>query len=291
MRDVARVLLMIVCEAWYRSRKAVIPCFVRKMGENCVAIRRSVYATKNFMRRHFPRTMAFARKLYYVRESRRLRQQSIETVFSNIHLENTWGSQESVSGEGSTFVQTDVIRSRLPALIQQWGIRTMLDLPCGDFHWMKEISLDLDHYIGSDIVSALIERNRQRYGRGAPNLREFVRLDVTSDDLPCVDLVFCRDCLVHLTNADVIKALKQVKASGTTYLLTTTYPERKWNENIPTGLWRPLNLERPPFNLPRPLDVVIEGSTEGKGGFSDKCLGLWRVADLPSVCSEVSRAA
>jgi hypothetical protein len=256
-----------------------------------VAIKRAIYAAKNFVRRQFPRTVAFVHKLYYARESRLLRQQSIEAVFSNIHLENSWGSRESVSGEGSTFVQTGAIRLRLPDLIRQRGIRTMLDLPCGDFHWMKEVSLDLDHYIGSDIVVALVEQNRQRYGRGAPQLREFVRLDLTRDDLPRVDLMFCRDCLVHLAHGDVIRALSQIKASGATYLLTTTYPERKWNENIPTGLWRPLNLERPPFSLPKPLDILIEGSTEGKGGFTDKCLGLWRVADLPSFCLEASRAA
>ena len=43
-----------------------------------------------------------------------------------------------------------------------------------------------------------------------------------------------------------------------------------------TGDWRPLNLERPPFNLPAPALLLNEGCTEGGDTFADKSLGLWR---------------
>ena len=105
-------------------------------------------------------------------------------------------------------------------------------------------------------------------------------LDLTRDPLPKADLLFSRDCLVHLSFADVRRALGGVLRSGIPYLLTTTFPGGASNEDIVTGDWRPLDLERPPFSFPRPLRLIEEGCTEGDGRFAGKSLGLWRVADL-----------
>jgi hypothetical protein len=44
------------------------------------------------------------------------------------------------------------------------------------------------------------------------------------------------------------------------------------------GDWRPLNLCAPPFNFPPPLRIIHEPYR----AFTDKSLGLWRVADLPA---------
>jgi hypothetical protein len=72
--------------------------------------------------------------------------------------------------------------------------------------------------------------------------------------------------------------------SGIPYLLTTTFPRGEANEDIVTGDWRVLDLERAPFHLPAPLRILNEGCTEGSGVFADKSLGLWRteaLRDLP----------
>ncbi|MBL0029993.1 MAG: hypothetical protein IPO95_13365 [Rhodanobacteraceae bacterium] len=44
--------------------------------------------------------------------------------------------------------------------------------------------------------------------------------------------------------------------------------------------FRPLNLQKPPFNLPKPFEIISEACTENGGGFADKSLGLWRIADI-----------
>jgi hypothetical protein len=93
-----------------------------------------------------------------------------------------------------------------------------------------------------------------------------------------VDLVLCRDCLVHLSSKDAVAALRNLKRSGSTYLLATTFPEHTDNPDVITGYWRPINLELPPFALPRPMLMINEGCPE-RGG-ADKSLGLWRIADL-----------
>ena len=188
------------------------------------------------------------------------------------------GDRPSFSGPGSDLEQTAVIRAELPRLLADIGARSILDAPCGDFYWMKECRLDVDQYIGMDIVPALIAKNVHEHA--APG-RRFIVGDVVADSLPQVDVIFCRDCLVHLPTREALKAIHNFQHSGSTFLLTTTYPTRKVNENLDEpGEWRPLNLTEPPFGFPPPLRVLNEGCTEAHGRNADKSLGLWRLADL-----------
>jgi hypothetical protein len=159
--------------------------------------------------------------------------------------------------------------------MKEFEIRSMLDLPCGDFYWMKHVDLQGIDYIGADIVSELITRNKQFE---SPHV-SFEPLDLLSSRLPKVDMIFCRDCLVHLSFKDVFVALENIVRSGSGLLLTTTFPRHRRNYDIRTGGWRTLNLELAPFGLPKPLRVLEEGCTQ-PGGYADKSLGLWRIADL-----------
>ncbi len=214
----------------------------------------------------------------------RQRVQPRSSVFAQIYQQNRWESEESRSGPGSTLYATTLVRRDLPALLERWGIRTMLDAPCGDWRWMRETPLPLDRYIGADIVAPMIEDHQRRF---ADEGHEFLVRDITRDALPTVDLVFCRDCLVHLSHDDVRAALRNFRDSRSTYLLTTTYPETTQNRNIFSGNWRDLNLTRPPFNLPPPLDAIEEGPydlmDDGAPYRPDKMLGLWRLDDLPGL--------
>src|SRR5581483_12277106 len=81
-------------------------------------------------------------------------------VFTYIYSVNHWGDTESVSGHGSKLSETLAIRSQLPAILKQLNIKSILDLPCGDFNWMKTVDLHEYHYIGADIVSAIISKNQ-----------------------------------------------------------------------------------------------------------------------------------
>jgi hypothetical protein len=84
---------------------------------------------------------------------------SMKDIFTNIYKHNLWESRESVSGPGSSLAQTRTIIKQLSLLIKQLQVKTLLDAPCGDFHWMKEVNPEIDLYIGVDIVSELIEEN------------------------------------------------------------------------------------------------------------------------------------
>lgn len=198
-------------------------------------------------------------------------------LFSRIFRDNLWQETSSRSGPGSGLIQTSVIRTALPALLNEWGVRSMLDLPCGDFNWMRHVDLPVDQYIGADIVPEITARNRLEFGS---DFRTFVTLDARTATIPRVDLILCRDGLVHLSFEDAMLTLANFKRSGATYLLATTFPDHLTNTPIATGEWRPLNLERPPFSLPEPTVVLNEGCTEGNGQYVDKSLALWLLADL-----------
>jgi SAM-dependent methyltransferase len=195
-------------------------------------------------------------------------------VFSEHYRRNGWGKVESASGEGSSYEQTAAVRQALPAIVRDFEVRTLLDAPCGDFNWLRSVDLPV-RYVGIDVVQALIDSNQRRF---ANDSRSFVRLDLTRDPLPAVDLVLCRDCLFHFSYADIHKALANIKRSGARLLLTTTNPSLAANRDIVTGEWRRLNLQAPPFSLPAPLMLVDERCPSPYA--PDKHLALWRIADL-----------
>jgi SAM-dependent methyltransferase len=209
----------------------------------------------------------------------RLRRLPAASIFDSIYRTRGWEGKESASGRGSTLAETAVIREVLPTLLTQFAVRTMLDIPCGDGYWMSQVPFELQRYIGADIVEDLVSECRARW-RPSTGALEFMRLDLIHDRLPRVDLVFCRDCLVHLSFADALQALDKIQTSGSRYLLTTTFAGRR-NSDIATGEWHVINLEAKPFLFPSPLLLFNEGCIN-PSGYSDKSMGLWRIADLPN---------
>lgn len=206
---------------------------------------------------------------------------NLQKRFSLIYKENIFEGKQSRSGEGSNMVQTAEIRRVLPGFLQEFQIQIFLDAPCGDWYWMKETPLGVKKYIGVDIVKELIEENQKAFGDAA---HEFICRDLATDDLPYADLIFCRDCLVHLNYADVMKVLANFKRSGSKYLLTTTFVNRDENKDlVGKDIWRTLNLQVAPFNFPAPIKLINEKCTEANSNFTDKSLGLWLLADIKTV--------
>lgn len=196
---------------------------------------------------------------------------SLRETFTEIFQKNLWASTESVSGGGSEMQNTEVIRRELPYLLQKFGIKSILDIPCGDWNWMKSVDLCGASYIGADIVPDLIERNKANY----QNV-DFRVLDLTSDSLPKVDLIFTRDCLGHLSNDNVSKAIRNCQESGSKYLLATSFTKWDTNPDIQNGGWKCINLMIPPFQL-NPIYLINEDCKEGYPHYNDKCMILFQL--------------
>lgn len=198
----------------------------------------------------------------------------MRNIFQCIHDTNAWGGGESVSGPGSSLAATKRIREGLPPLFLKWGIRSVLDIPCGDFNWMSKVVEGLSvTYAGGDILLGLVMRNAIRWPQYV-----FYYKDITASDLPEADVILVRDCLVHFSFHDALRALQNIRMARFVYLLMTHFPMEEdkartvYNVDVPTGHWRPLDFTRPPFNLPPPIDTINEGNE----GHPNKELALWK---------------
>lgn len=199
----------------------------------------------------------------------------VEEIFTNIYKTNGWESRESISGPGSELRVTHKMRKDLSALIKRFGITSIADAPCGDLNWMRHVNIGTCSYIGIDIVEDLIQRNRAIFGAN----REFRHLNLLENVVDKVDLIICRDMLAHLTYEQIFTALRNFKKSGSKYILVTTNVLKQSNVDMPnTGECRFLNLERAPFNFPRPLALIEEDVPfELERG---KHLALWFLDDI-----------
>jgi SAM-dependent methyltransferase len=200
-------------------------------------------------------------------------------LFTSYYNKNSWNGKESVSGPGSDFEQTKFLIPELEILLKDLRINTMLDAPCGDFNWMKRVNLGSIKYHGGDIVDDLIEKNNKKYSN--ENVK-FSVIDIVNDDLPKVDLIMVRDCLVHLPTKDVLKALTNIKNSGSKYLLTTNFlwQHDDANKEILVGGWRRINLQKEPYNFEYPDRVIIEGNIQSND--RDKTMSLWLIKNIPN---------
>jgi hypothetical protein len=196
--------------------------------------------------------------------------------FQDIYKQRLFGKSSSASGPGSSLDATKVIRESIFDLFDRYGIRTIADIPCGDFLWFRAMELKDLRYTGFDIVPELISELREVFPE-----QQFEIHDATSNLLGSYDLVLCRDLLVHLTNEQALRVIDNFKKSGSTYLLATTFVnlERNVELRVPhIGVgWRPLNLAVFPFNLGNPIMTINENSSEGRGRYQDKSLGLWKL--------------
>ena len=214
--------------------------------------------------------------------NRPLSNKPLMKVFDNIYQTNSWKNTESRSGGGSTVSATHTLRLFLSDFFLKYNIHSVLDIPCGDFNWMRMIDMKNIEYIGADIVECLIKSNNELY---ESNNISFRVLDLTKDELPKVDLIFCKDCLQHLSYQHVWQALENIKRSDSTYLLTTSYPLTIRNYDILDGGYRSLNLMKKPFLFPKPLLSIRELSKD-IGNELDKTMYLWKVKDLLNVMIE-----
>ena len=192
-------------------------------------------------------------------------------IFTKIYKSNYWPSLETPCGPGSTLEYTEQLRRELPDLLRSLKIKKLLDIPCGDFHWMQHVDLSNIEYTGGDIVKELIEKNKAQFPQ-----QRFIHVDLIQDTLPYADLLLCRDCFIHLNNKDVLSVIRKIKKTGIPYILTNTYPETTNNTDIRDGGYRMINLQQPPFNFPSPVTQLKDYIKD----YPIRYLGLWKTADL-----------
>ncbi len=213
----------------------------------------------------------------FAERAEELKELGLQERFTRIYSTNLWSDPETRSGVGSTLDSTRVVRAELPKALRRLKARVLLDVPCGDFGWMQHVDLTGIEYIGGDIVPSIVEANRRQYAGGA---RRFVQLDLTRDSLPDADVLLCRDCLVHLSYANIRAVFANLARSNIRYILMTSFPGRRDNYDVADGDWRALDFEASPFSLPAPSLTIVEECEEEGGSYADKSLLAWPVEAL-----------
>ena len=144
-------------------------------------------------------------------------------IFNEIYRKNIWGDSDSKSGTGSNLRQTENIRKQLPSFLNGLNIKTILDIPCGDFYWMPLIDLDNISYFGADIVDDLIKLNEKKFKE--PNLK-FLKLDIIQDELPEVDFKEVQKNFREIDN-NYTKFKIDLSGVEVIFILENSYEEEK----------------------------------------------------------------
>jgi len=239
---------------WRRALLLVFAVMARTVQQHLLATRAYLWRTRDRLR-HWARGRAY-----------------VAEAFDRIYRENLWGDPESVSGGGSSTAATERVRTALPPLLRRLQVETLLDAPCGDFHWMQEIASHVRQYIGVDIVSSLIEHNKSAY---ETERIQFRVANIAEDPLPKADLILCRDCFIHLPERMIRAALRNFLRSGARYVLLTNEAGAGPYRDIAIGSFRSLDLRAAPFVFPAPLEIIQEDETTGRQ------LCLWELRALP----------
>lgn len=169
---------------------------------------------------------------------------SNQEVFSKIYKESLWGDG---SGAGSKIENVTEYVAVLQEYINKPEVKTVIDIGCGDWQFSKFLDLSSVSYLGLDVVESIIEYNTNLYS--SSNVK-FLNCDITTYDIPKVDLIICKDILQHLCNKDVYIIVKKIIEFSKFSLVTNDFiPTQVLNKDIKNGDYRPLDLRLNPFYL------------------------------------------
>ena len=209
-----------------------------------------------------------------------------KNIFSTIYDTYGFGGDESRSGPGSTLYETEKLREKIKNLVKYKDIKSVVDIPCGDFNWMREIVESFELYHGGDIVSQCIDENTKKY---ASDRISFSVIDLMESQIPQCDLLIVRDVIGHYPIEDGKKIVDNILNSNCKYLLSNSwynvidkeYHLKHINNGADYGRFYPVNLMSEPFNFPEPEliieeDVVVEDYNKG----NRKTLLFWNLDEI-----------
>lgn len=186
----------------------------------------------------------------------------LENVFTDIYQNKKWGSIHP-NGFGSLTQNALNDISALQTVFKKYNIQSMYDAPCGTFSWIQEALPPSIQYTGIDIVKQQILHNRQHFPQ-----HSFIHADITSFSWsPPKDLIFCKECIQHLSEQDTLRFLQGVTNSQCRYLLITHFDVKHNSEqtvdkpewDIHNGGYREQNLLLSPYReyLSEPIETFF----------------------------------
>lgn len=116
------------------------------------------------------------------------------------------GLPETPCGHGSKLSSTVEQRKWIPEMIRKYAIRSVADVGAGDLNWARLIDWSGVDYVALDLV---------------PRHPAVIRFDLIHQVPPQVDLLLVLWVLNHFPFDHCRRAIENLKASGSTYLMMT----------------------------------------------------------------------
>lgn len=185
----------------------------------------------------------------------------LRQAFEAIYQADAWSHG---SGPGSRPLNTIEYRAFVERFIDANAISTVTELGCGDWQFSRLIDWGAVTYTGFDVVDTVVTNNVARYWRSNIDFRLLTHVD----DLPGGDLLLAKEVLQHLPLRTIVEYLPVIRSRYRFALITNTdKPEGGLNAEIEPGGYRPLRLDRPPFDLPGAVVLTYFPQTDS---------GMWR---------------
>lgn len=188
-------------------------------------------------------------------------------------MEKSEGRRESASGPGSKLTAAAAASKLLLRKLRELPIRSVLDLGCGDWNWMQHLSFPHPipgrkiTYEGWESSQGLVDALRAKHGQDGV---DFHVRDVSSEDLPDVDLIIARDILFHMPPEMAFRVVERIKKSGK-YLAAPSHiflsKNSGFSEYLDIEGWGyfDINLNIEPFSLyPFMQECVLEPECNSK---------------------------
>jgi len=207
----------------------------------------------------------------------RNRSLSLKQQWENLYNIKVKQNNKGLWGAGEGILNAQAIIDFLPGLFKELDVKTFIDCGCGNFFWMNKVGFGEVKYTGVDIVNDLIESNKIKY----PGV-DFRCMNIVDEVVPKNDLVFARSVFIHLTIKDILKSIKNLKKSGSTYLMTSTSPQVKCNKDTECILLVKRNMTLEPFNWPEPIILLNERPDIKDPKILPKVsyMGIWEIEKL-----------
>ncbi len=227
-----------------------------------------MHALKTLLKSVLPsRCVNWARRFKSARHYRRYRGLTPEGIFTYIYRHRLWGGAEGDgyrSGSGSLPERSWAYEDFVVALAERAGIRSILDIGCGDFQVSQRILDRLDpavRYLGVDVVPDLIRHNQARYG----SARVSFAIPRAGEPYPGADLVTIRQVLQHNDNRGVAEILERAGHAGRWLVIAEHVPIAPKTPNLDIRTGHETRIDRgsglyvdaPPFELPIEEAVIF----------------------------------
>jgi SAM-dependent methyltransferase len=183
---------------------------------------------------------------------------SVRQTFAQIYRDNVWGGPagEFYSGPGSDPEVAAAYVGSVQAFLRDHGVRSVVDVGCGDFRIGAQLAAAGVEYTGVDVVPELIAHHQAAFAR--PGVT-FLCRDATAEELPPGDVCLVRQVLQHLSNAQIAAVLRHARHFRFLIVTEHVLPDGRAagvNRDIHHGnetrvdLGSYVALDRPPFGLP-----------------------------------------